>query len=187
MIDVKAQAGPLSAELQLAIQQSIQAGIAGAAQSMLEWRRLGAPMNKRVEFSGTVTAAQAGLSPATAFFPITTTQHTNRLWSIRQITILAASAGPFAAALANVTAAIYATSQPGQVAAASYTPPNIDAIVTGLTIPTAQFFSSHQVQIRGSDQLVIGVQGTGVTTGLQIFGAVRLLEIDDDPGFLLSL
>jgi hypothetical protein len=141
---------------------------------------------KRVTFSGTVSAAQAGLNPATAYFPFDIRPQTGRLWSARKLAIYAGTAGPFAATLANVTAAVFNTGVP--VSSAGQPLPAMDAEVPGLTIPTAQLFGAHMITVRGSNQwLVIGIQGTGVVSGLQVFGHAEVLEIDDDPDLLLSL
>jgi hypothetical protein len=144
---------------------------------------------KRVDFSGTVSAAQAALATPTAYFAFSPPRpFTGRLWSVRKVVILATGAGPFAAALANVTAVIFVTGQPvAGLANVGQDAPAIDADVTNVAIPTTQFFAPNQLGIRGTDSLVIGVQGIGVTAGFQVWGHARLIEVDDSPEFILSL
>lgn len=177
-LDIKASAGPFSAELDL-VASAVQKGFAEAAKA---WRRAGGPLDKRVDFSGTVSAGQAGLATPTAFFTFSPDgPQQGRLWSIRKIVIQASTSTAFSAtALSNVEAVVFVTGQTNN-------PPLQDAHVTNLPVPTTQFFSSHQLWIRNTDSLVVGIQGTGVTAGVQVFGHANVLEIDDDPTFLLDL
>lgn len=148
------------------------------------WEDTGHPVGKRSTFSGTVNAQQG--TNQIAYFGFDIHPQQGRLWSVRKLVIMGPSgnARPFSTtALANVTAAVYASAQPVQA-----TPvPDIDAAVTGLTIPTTQFFGPHQLTIRGQLWLSIGIQGTGVTQNLQVMGHMDGIEIDDDPRFLLDL
>jgi hypothetical protein len=303
-LDILAKAGPLSAELDLV------AGAAkkGAEQAVNEWRMGGSPVIKRVDVSGKVTAAQAGLATPTAFFPFMTRPQTGRLWEVKKVVLQATGATAFATSgisttattfsnnnqttapgsfsvLASVnppagnyrvvieigfgagtpvaadgnnwrlqsqgltvsdklwaplvangtgplttyvfdnvqadgsnaivltnpvagtggvqyvsnieatlipgtgatSAALFVTGQPGGLANLSQNAPNQDVDVTGLTLPVTQFFSSHQLWVRGNDWLVAGFQGAGLTTGLTIQGHARVIEIDDDPRFLTLL
>jgi hypothetical protein len=184
-LDVKANIGNAQVELDL-VAGAVKKGMADAMQS---WRKAGAPLVKRVDFSGTVTAAQAGLTTATAFVTFSPdSPQVGRLWSVRKLVIQAGTATAFnSSALSNVTAVVFVTGQAGGIAALSQNPPLQDADVTSLPVPTTQYFSANQLWVRGQDSLVIGIQGTGVVAGLQIFGHARVMEIDDDPGFLLDL
>jgi hypothetical protein len=189
-LDTKLDLGSLgSAELDLLIGKAVAKAMTPPDRQTL-WRALGAPLVKRVDVSGTVTAAQAGLSPATAYFAFTPPKpFTGRLWSIRKFMLQATGAGPFAsAALSNVQGALFITGQPGSALAnLSQDAPNLDADVVSFTLPTVQYFSTHQLWLRGTDSLVVAIQGTGVTQGLQIWGHARVVEIDDSPEFLLAL
>lgn len=184
-LDVKASLGSVSAELDL-IAGAVEKGY---ARAVTVWRQQGAWLDKRVDFSGTVTAAQAGLSTPTAFFTFTPdSPFTGRFWMVRKIVIQAGTANAFTStSLANVVAAIFITGQLGGPAALSQNAPLQDADVFPLTIPTTQFFSTHQLWVRGNDSLVIGIQGSGVVAGLQIFGHARVTELDDDPKYLPDL
>jgi hypothetical protein len=183
-LDVKATVGTLSAELDL-IAGAVKKGV---EQAVTVWRAGGSPVAKRMDVSGTVTAAQAGLATPTAFFAWSIRPQVGRLWSIRKIVLQATGGTAFSAsALANVTAAIFVTGQPGGGAALANNPPFQDADVTGLTFPTTQYFSANQLWVRGQEWLVVGIQGTGVTAGLQVQGTARGIEIDDNPIFLLDI
>jgi hypothetical protein len=150
------------------------------------WKSTGHPVQKRSTFSGTVNAGQG--TNQLAYFPFDIHPQVGRLWSIRKIMIASPTARPFAtSALSQVTCAIFATGQPVGVAAGANPPPDIDAAVTGLTVPTTQFFAPHQITIRGALWLVIGFNGSGVSNGVAFFGHADLIEIDDDPRFLLDL
>lgn len=163
----------------------IRDGILGLPQKLSTPHKTPNPLGRQVTFSGTVTAAEAGLTPATAFFVFDTKPQSGRLWSVRKLVAMATGAGPFAANLANVTGALFLTSSPSNNAAQPL--PAMDCAVPQLTIPTSQVFGAHMVTVRGSKWLAFGVQGSGVTTGLQVFGYVDVLEIDDDADLLTVL
>ncbi len=185
-LDTKLDLGRIgSAELDLIIGKAVQKAMAPPDRMAL-WRSLGAPLIKRVDVGGTVTAAQAGLAPATAYFAFAARPQVGRLWSVRKVVVTATGGGPFAAALANVAAAIFVT-QGGFVGQNANPPPGQDADQTNFSLPSTQFYSTHQLWVRGGEWLVVGVQGTGVTTGLVVNGHARVVEIDDSPEFLMSL
>jgi hypothetical protein len=174
-----------SAELDLVVGRAVQRAMA-PADRITVWRALGAPLIKKVDLGGTVTAAQAGLSTPTAYFAFAAHPQTGRLWSVRKVVVTATGAGPFASALANVTAAIFVT-QGGLVANNANPPPGQDADQTSFSLPTTQFYSTHQLWVRGGEWLVVGIQGSGVTTGLTLNGHARVVEIDDSPEYVMTL
>lgn len=184
-LDIKAVAGPFSAELDLVAGAAQQGAIRGVEQATAEWHRQGNWLPRRFTFSGTVSAVQAGLATPTAYFPFDNRPFTGRYLSVRKIVI--GTSSPFAGAVANITAVIFVTTQPTGLANVSNNAPAIDADVTGLSLPTTQFFSSHQLWVRGGEWLVVGIQGSGVVAGVQVFGHARGVEIDDDPRFLPDL
>ena len=178
----------LAAELDIVVGRAVRAALP-AEDRTTRWRARGSPLARRVDMSGTVTAAQAGLPTPTAFFVFAVpVLQSGRLWSVRKVVVQATGAGPFAGALANVTAALFVTGQSGMgLANLSLDTPNIDCAQVSFTLPTTQFFGAHQITVRSSDDLVLGIQGSGVTSGLQVFGYAQALEIDDDAAYLLDL
>lgn len=191
-LDALVQIPGFSAELDVVVGRAIKQAMANDDRAV-RWRAAAAPLAKRVTFSGKVTAAQAGLGTPTAFFNFDIRPQVGRLWSVRKVVVLSSGTGgaavgtdPFAAALSNVTAAIFTTGQPVQ-GEPGQGPPLIDADQVNFTIPATQFYSTHQIWVRGNEWLVVGVQGSGVVAGLNIYGHARVIEIDDDPAFLLSL
>lgn len=188
-LDVMLGVPGVSAELDLVVGRAV--GKAMATEDRVKrWREAGSPTNRRINLSGTVTAAQAGLSTATAFFPFEISPQTGRMWSVRKVALMAGSPPvtnqPFASAISNLNAVLYVT-QGGVAAAAGTGPPVQDADQTSFTLPNTQFYSTHQLWIRGGEWLVVGVQGTAVVQGFQVWGHARVIEIDDDPRYLLDL
>ena len=192
-LDVKLDLGSLgSAELDLiagAVAQKMKQPMSREDRATL-WRQLGAPVVKRVGVAGTVTAAQAGLSTATAFFAFEIRPQVGRMWSVRKVALMAGSPpvtnAPFAAAISNLTAVIY-TTQGGTVIGAGSAPPPQDSDQTAFSLPATQFYSTHQLWVRGGEWLVVGIQGSAVVTGFQVWGHARVVEIDDSPEFLMTL
>lgn len=185
-LDTKLDLGRIgSAELDLIIGRTVQK-VMSPPDRMTLWRQLGAPIAKRVDFRGAATAAQAGLATPQAFFPFAAQPQVGRMWSVRKVVVLASSAGPFAAALANVTGVIFVT-QGGSAASITSPPSNYDAEQTNFTIPTTQFYATHQMWVRGGEWLVVGVQGSGVVSTISFGGHAQVIEVDDSPEFLLTL
>lgn len=178
----------VAAELGLVIGDAVRKSLP-TSDRVQRWREAGSPVVKTVNLSGTVTAAQAGLSPATAFFGFEYNAPSGRLWSVRKVALMASSppvsGSPFSAAVNNLTAVLYVT-QGGSVSL-NEGPPPIDTDQTGFTLPQTQFYSANQLWVRGGEWLVLGIQGTAVVQGFQVFGRARVVEIDDDPRFLLDL
>jgi len=183
-LDVLAKIPGLSAELDVVVGRSVRQALATPDRAQ-RWRDAGSPLSRTAECSGTPNAAQAGLATPTAFFPFATGPVTGRLWSVRKLVVLATTAGPFASALANVTAALFISQQGSALPAQGL--PAIDCDQTSFTIPNTQFYSTHQAWIRGGEWPILGVQGSGVTASVGFFARMRVLEIDDDPRFLLDL
>lgn len=175
----------LAAELDLVVGRAVRQAMPTADRVQL-WRDAGGPLVRPIEFSGTVNAAQAGLATPTAYFAFADNPNTGRMWSVRKLVVVATGAGPFSSALANVTAALFIT-QGGISTLAGQKPSDIDCDQTSFTVPTTQFFSTHQLWVRGGEWAVMGFQGSGVTSGVQFWGRMRVIEIDDDPRFLLDL
>ena len=177
------------AELDLIIGRTVQK-VMSPPDRMTLWRQLGAPIVKRVGVAGTVIAAQAGLSTATAFFAFEARPQVGRMWSVRKVALMAGSPpvtnAPFASAIANLTAVIY-TTQGGTTIGAGSAPPPQDTDQTAFSLPATQFYSTHQLWVRGGEWLVVGIQGSAVVTGFQIWGHARVVEIDDSPEFLMTL
>lgn len=192
-LDALVQIPGLSAELDIVVGKAVRQAMAGPMsreQRMQLWRSLGAPVIKRVDMAGTVTAAQAGLSTAAAYFAWPARPQTGRLWSVRKIQLQAGSPpvnnGPFTASIANLTAAIFVTSA-GLTGEAGLQPSPQDCDQTGFTLPNTQFYSTHQLWVRGGEFLAVGIEGTAVVTGFQVFGQARVVEIDDSPELLMTL
>lgn len=188
-LDTKLDLGSVgSAELDL-ILGAAKKVMAPADRAILH-RQLGAPLVKRVGVAGTVTAAQAALGTPTAFFGFEARPQTGRLWSVRKIALMAGSPPvtnqPFAAAIASLTAVVYIT-QGGTAIGAGSGPPPQDTDQTAFSLPATQFYSTHQLWVRGGEWLVVGIQGAAVVTGFQVWGHARVVEIDDSPELLMTL
>lgn len=190
-LDLIAKVPGFEAELDLAIGRAMKTAMATPDRMQL-WRSLGSPVPKRVDVAGTVTAAQAGLATPTAYFAWAAKPQSGRIWSVRKIVLQAGSPPitnvPFSAsAISNLTAAVF-VGQGGMVAAgAGFNPSPQDVDQTSVTLPTTQFYSTHQLWVRGGEWLVVGIQGPAVVTGFQVWGHARVVEIDDSPEFLMTL